>query len=336
MRAQVGLLTIGRVDDAERSEVARHLTECPSCRSERDDIARVVGMLEVLRSASDIAPYDPLASPAVTPPRPPAQLFGAPGTPSPRTTTAPLRPALESGGLSRPARDPVGHPAPVIVTPLRTDPPGRPASPPGASERLAPWPIETSRPMSRLPAPRQPAFAPALPYAPVAAIASRPDGYLPPRPTTGPLSRGPHSHRRPRRRSARFPVSLVLLTVTLTAGAVLAPWPPADGRAPVVATAASGDTAQVDLRAVLRGGGDSVRAELTVAGLAPGATYQVYVGTVHGDLELLGELPGVAGPADWSGVATVPIDDLAYLSVWEVGGQVVAAANVVKDPGRVV
>ncbi|MET8281661.1 hypothetical protein [Micromonospora sp. NPDC005174] len=176
----------------------------------------------------------------------------------------------------------------------------------------------------------------ALPYAPVAALPSRPDGYLPPRPATGPLSRGPHSHRRPRRRSARFPVSLVLLTVTLTAGAVLAPWPPADGRAPIVATAASGDTAQVDLRVVLRGGGDSVRVELTVAGLAPGATYQVYAGTVHGDLELLGELPGDAGPADWSGVAKVPVDDLAYLSVWEVGGQVVAAANVVEDLRRAV
>ncbi|MET8524151.1 hypothetical protein [Micromonospora sp. NPDC005172] len=176
----------------------------------------------------------------------------------------------------------------------------------------------------------------ALPYAPVAALPSRPDGYLPPRPATGPLSRGPHSHRRPRRRSARFPVSLVLLTVTLTAGAVLAPWPPADGRAPIVATAASGDTAQVDLRAVLRGGGDSVRVELTVAGLAPGTTYQVYAGTVHGDLELLGELPGDAGPADWSGVAKVPVDDLAYLSVWEVGGQVVAAANVVEDLRRAV
>ncbi|WP_433113025.1 hypothetical protein [Micromonospora sp. CA-246542] len=101
-------------------------------------------------------------------------------------------------------------------------------------------------------------------------------------------------------------------------------------------TAASGDAAQVDLRAVLRGGGDSVRVELTVVGLAPGTTYQVYVGTVHGDLELLGELPGDGGSTDWSGAATVPVDDLAYLSVWEVGGSVVAAANVVEDPEKAV
>ncbi|WP_433113028.1 hypothetical protein [Micromonospora sp. CA-246542] len=229
MRAQVGLLTIGRVDDAERSEVARHLTECSSCRSERDDIARVVGLLEVLRSAPGVSSYDSFASPAVARPRPPAQLFGAPGTPPP---SAPERTALPPGGPSRPALEPAGRPAPVVATPPWFEPQRRPVSPPGASERLVPRPVEAASPVSRVPAPPyraavpyRPAlsYRPALPYAPVAALASRPDGYLPPRPATGPLSRGPHSHRRPRRRSVRFPVSLVLLTVTLTAGAVLAP-----------------------------------------------------------------------------------------------------------------
>lgn len=118
--------------------------------------------------------------------------------------------------------------------------------------------------------------------------------------------------------------------MTLAAGAVLYPWPEVDTQDPVVATAASGATTEVTLRAVLRGEADGLGVELTVGGLTPGVSYQVYAATVDDDLNLLGEFTGAAGPVRWSGTAQVPVDDLAYLSVGEAGGRVLAAATVVR------
>ncbi|MEV4629524.1 hypothetical protein AB0J90_24995 [Micromonospora sp. NPDC049523] len=250
--------------------------------------------------------------------------------------------AFLAGAAQRPAPQPIDPPGPWFVE--RSAPfIGRPA--PQPIERPGPWFVE--RPASRSienarPEQGRPArpFSPAEPYpsviAPVVLYrpsrpASRQEGYLPPRPATGPLSIGPHSHRRPRRWSPAYAASAVVLTVALGAGAVLYVWSQADTRAPVVATATTGSTNEVTLRAVLRGEADGLGVELTVGGLTPGASYQVYAATADDDLNLLGEFTGAAGPVRWSGTAEVPVDDLAYLSVGEAGGgRVLAAATVVR------
>lgn len=290
MRANVSLLTIGRVSDAERAEVARHLTACPSCRSERDDIARVVDLLDVLRSGPGAllterpaAPPTGVAAPLLL--RPPAQQFGVPGaTVSARAPSYPLALASIPSAALAPAE------------------PGL-AAPPAAAAGPAPSP--------RVPRP--------------ASLTT-----LPPRPTTGRLSVGPHSHRRPRRWSPAITVSTVLLLVAVSAGTtVLYRASLANPPGPIVATAASQDAAGVDLRAVVRGGANSLGVELTVGGLVRDTHYQVYAATVDDELRLLGEITGGAAPVHWSGAADLPVDDLAYLSVSEAGGAMVAMATVV-------
>lgn len=285
MRARVSLLTIGRVSDTERTEVARHLTACQSCRSERDDIARVVDLLDVLRSAPGTLLREipaPVSTAVAVPPllRPPAQQFGVPAVAAPaRAQSYPL--AVAAVPSTEPARS---IPVAVVARPV-----ARPAS------------LTT----------------------------------LPPRPATGRLSIGPHSHRRPRRWSPAVAASSILLLAAVSAGTtVLFRAAQADLPGPIVATAASRDAAGVDLRAVVRGGTNDVGVELTVGGLVRDTSYQVYAATVDDELRLLGEITGGAGPVHWSGAADVPVDDLAYLSVSESGGAVVAMATVVHgSPG---
>jgi hypothetical protein len=271
MRAKVGLLTIGRVSDTERTEVARHLSDCPSCRSERDDIARVVDLLDVLRAA------------------PGTLLRELPAAPS-TTAAAPqlLRPTAQQFGV------------PVVTAPS--------------------YPLAVAAPV------------PAGSALPPAALVSCPASLtvLPPRPTTGRLSIGPHSHRRPRHWSPAVAFSSALLMVVVAAGTtVLYRASLADPPGPIVATAASSDASGVDLRAVVRGETSSLGVELTVGGLTRGTSYQVYVATVDDQLRLLGEITGGVGPVRWSGPADVAVDDLAYLSVSEANGAVVAMATVV-------
>lgn len=283
MRAKVGLLTIGRVSDTERTEVARHLSDCPSCRSERDDIARVVDLLDVLRSAPGTLLRELPAAPSTTVAarpllRPTAQQFGVPAVTAPSYPLAVATPA--SAGAARTASAAVAD---------------------------------------------RPALSPA-------ALVSRPASltFLPPRPTTGRLSIGPHSHRRPRHWSPAVAVSSALLMVVVAAGTtVLYRASLADPPGPIVATAASSDASGVDLRAVVRGETSSLGVELTVGGLTRGTSYQVYAATVDDQVRLLGEITGGVGPIRWSGPADVAVDDLAYLSVSEANGAVVAMATVV-------
>lgn len=283
MRAKVGLLTIGRVSDTERTEVARHLSDCPSCRSERDDIARVVDLLDVLRSAPGTLLRELPAAPSTTVAarpllRPTAQQFGVPAVTAPSYPLVVATPA--SAGAARTASAAVAD---------------------------------------------RPALSPA-------ALVSRPASltFLPPRPTTGRLSIGPHSHRRPRHWSPAVAVSSALLMVVVAAGTtVLYRASLADPPGPIVATAASSDASGVDLRAVVRGETSSLGVELTVGGLTRGTSYQVYAATVDDQVRLLGEITGGVGPIRWSGPADVAVDDLAYLSVSEANGAVVAMATVV-------
>lgn len=287
MRARVGLLTIGRVSDTERSEVARHLTDCPSCRSERDDIAQVVDLLDVLRSAPGAllrelpAPASTLVAPILL--RPPAQQFGVPGA-APRVSSYPL--------------------AIVALPAAETERPGPP------------------------PAPARSALSPVVLRSRQASLT-----YLPPRPATGPLSVGPHSHRRPRRWSPAFTVASTLLALAVAAGTTaLYRASQANPPGPIVATAVSSDAAGLDLRAVVRGERSGLGVELTVGGLVDGSSYQVYATTVDDRLSLLGELTGGVGQVRWSGTADVSVNDLAYLSVSQAGGGTAATARVVRDP----
>ena len=159
------------------------------------------------------------------------------------------------------------------------------------------------------------------------------EGYLPPRPTTGPLARGPHSHRK--QRSRRRAVAAVGLTGVLAAALgttlLVRAWSGTSGPGPVVAMASTeDDTSGVGMSAVLYEADGHVSVRLTADGLTPGAIYQLYAVNDDGEDMLLGQLTGDPGGATYSGDIELPVDDLWYFSVREVDGALSVSANVVK------
>ncbi|MGC4879751.1 zf-HC2 domain-containing protein [Micromonospora sp. DT43] len=160
------------------------------------------------------------------------------------------------------------------------------------------------------------------------------EGFLPPRPTTGPLSRGPHSHRRPRsrRRRAGAAVGLTgLLALALSTALLLEPFSGADSPGPAVAMATTEDAASgVELSAVLYDDDGQVTMRVSTDGLAPGASYQLWAVTREGEELLLGGLNGEPGGGTYAGDVAVSVDDLSQLSVRQVEGGVLVTADVIK------
>ncbi|MDP9796096.1 anti-sigma-K factor RskA [Catenuloplanes nepalensis] len=157
------------------------------------------------------------------------------------------------------------------------------------------------------------------------------EGYLPPRPATGPLARGPHSHRRQRsRRRTRVLVVAGVLVAAVGTSLLVRPLlteePP-----PVVAVASIDDEASgVAVSALLYEEDGRVSVRLTADGLTPGTAYQLFVVQDDGTDLLLGALSGDPGGGTFSGDVPLPVDALWYFSVREVDGALTVSANVVE------
>jgi hypothetical protein len=203
----------------------------------------------------------------------------------------------------------------------------------------APRPAPVATPPRSVPAPeRKPAAPPVVAEKPVAPtpVLSQPriavgEGYLPPRPATGPLARGPHSHRRARRKRLRIAVGLSgALVVALGAVFVIRPWDAAGGLGPVIAVAASGDAGSgVQINAVIYDDGGQASVRLTAEGLDPAVNYQLFAVTGDGEDLLLGQLTGEPGGGAYAGEIALPVNDLWSFSVRQVDGTIMISAEVV-------
>jgi len=94
MRSMIGFLSLGRLTEAERRAVTGHLESCLSCRTERDEVDRVVSLLGLLSTADvsdlvgDLDPAEATApSPAVAADR---QIRCGEGNRRPRPAAGPL------------------------------------------------------------------------------------------------------------------------------------------------------------------------------------------------------------------------------------------------------
>ncbi|MDR7274257.1 zf-HC2 domain-containing protein [Catenuloplanes atrovinosus] len=297
MRTLVGFLALDRLADAERDGVLAHLETCEACRAERDEVERIVAILGRL-SPDDVR--DLITE------------FG-PGPAAAARAPLPGDELFGAPGAPRPA---------LVAAPPRTPPLALPAAPvPPAARPVVP--AARAVPESR----------PAIAAPPRIGVG---EGYLPPRPATGPLARGPHSHRRARRTRLRAAVGLSgALVVALGAVLVIRPWGTADELGPIAAVAATADDASgMGMNAVIYQEDGQASVRLTADGLAPDTRYQLYVVTGDGEELLLGQLSGEAGGGTYTGDIAVPVDDLWYFTVRQVDGSVMISANVVMgSPG---
>jgi hypothetical protein len=174
----------------------------------------------------------------------------------------------------------------------------------------------------------KPGPAPARPARDVRRIG---EGYLPPRPATGPLARGPHTHRpsRTRRRrtvtvSALAGVAVLVLSTVL----LLNPWTAGEHLGPVVAVAVAKDESSgVDVSATVYDEDGRASVRLTAEGLGLGV-YQLYAVPRSGSDLLLGRLSGAAGKNTFAGDIPVPAADLWYFSVRQVDGPLMIVATL--------
>ncbi|GAB7052331.1 zf-HC2 domain-containing protein [Catenuloplanes indicus] len=157
------------------------------------------------------------------------------------------------------------------------------------------------------------------------------EGYLPPRPATGPLARGPHSHRRQRsRRRTRVLVVAGVLVAAVGTSLLIRPLLTEDAP-PVVAVASiDDDVSGVAVSAVLYEEDGRVSVRLTADGLTPGTAYELYAVQDDGTDLLLGGLTGDPDGGTFTGDLPLPVDQLWYFSVREVDGALTVSANVVE------
>ncbi|MFG2051443.1 zf-HC2 domain-containing protein [Micromonospora sp. NPDC048935] len=298
MRTSVGMLVLGLLSEVERRDVATHLDHCASCRAEREEIDHTVDTLGLLGAAHVRRLIADFGAVPAGPDRTP---------PGDHLFGAPgAAPARE-----RPAR----AEAPVVIV-RETHAVPRLGVPDDVH------PVNQARPATATDRYR----------------AGPGEGFLPPRPATGPLSRGPHSHRRPRSRRRRIGgvVGVTgLLAVALSTTLLIEPWKATDSPGPVVAVAATDDgVSGVEFSAVLYDDDGQVNLRVSTDGLAPDASYQLWALTTAGEELLLGRLNGTPGRGGYAGDVAVSVDDLSQLSVRQVDGGVLVTAEVVKGSPR--
>ncbi|MEU7588477.1 zf-HC2 domain-containing protein [Micromonospora sp. NPDC049230] len=298
MRTSVCMLVLGLLSELERHDVATHLDSCASCRAEREEIGHTVDTLGLLSATHVRRLIADFGAGPAEPDRTP---------PGDRLFGAPGAP---------PARD----------LPARTE------APVGI--------VRETRAVSRLGVPDD--VRPVTQARP-ATVSDRHragpgEGFLPPRPATGPLSRGPHSHRRPRSRRRRLGGVVGvsgLLAVALSTTLLVEPWHATDSPGPVVAVATTDDGASgVEFSAVLYDDDGQVNLRVSTDGLAPDASYQLWALTTAGEELLLGRLNGTPGRGGYAGDVAVSVDDLSQLSVRHVDGGVLVTAEVIKGSPR--
>ncbi|MGW0435130.1 sigma-70 family RNA polymerase sigma factor [Micromonospora sp. NPDC003197] len=158
------------------------------------------------------------------------------------------------------------------------------------------------------------------------------EGFLPPRPPTGPLSRGPHSHRsRPGRRPVRVALLAIGMAIIIGAGSlfVLTDSTRHPSPSPVVAFASAEDIIYgIHLTAVIYGGEGGATVRLTTGGLGVHTPCQLFAVTTDGAELVLGQLTCGDDGGQYVGPVTIPVDQLRSFIIRQLDGTVMVEADV--------
>ena len=317
--AALALYLLGALDEAERIAFEAHLAGCGECLSAAGEMGSVTSALGGL----DAADWDDLGGlPEFVPP---AEFTPPPGrtpasTPVPPTdltpVTGPDAPALPAVPRQPPPGDAPEAPTAVGADPsvdvTSTAPPGEPggaAAPRGARRGTGPRAADTGRPAGSRPA------------------GSRPGGG---RPGTASGAGGtrPADQARRRRLMLWGGVAAALVAVVLAGG--IAAVTGFGGRSGVVLTATGEAPAQgVSLSVAIttdEGRGSTIR--ITATGLRQGLRYRLFAVTRDGTTHVVRDWTASTGPQEVTGELSLPVAELAFVTVGLVDGTAVVTAPI--------
>ncbi|MEU1603153.1 zf-HC2 domain-containing protein [Micromonospora matsumotoense] len=316
--AALALYLLGALDEADRIAFEAHLAGCTECLSAAGEMGSVTSALGGL----DAADWDDLGGlPEFVPP---AEFTPPPGR-TPASTPVPPTDLTPAAGPDAPAppavpRQPPPADAPGAPTAAGADPsvdatsaapPGEPggAAPRGARRGTGPRPADTGRPAGSRPA------------------GSRPGGG---RPGTASAAGGtrPADQGRRRRLMLWGGVAAALVAVVLVGG--VAAVTGFGGRSGVVLTATGEAPAQgVSLSVAIttdEGRGSTIR--ITATGLRQGLRYRLFAVTRDGATHVVRDWTASTGPQEVTGELSLPVAELAFVTVGLVDGTAVVTAPI--------
>lgn len=321
--AALALYLLGALDDAERVAFEAHLAGCDECLAAAGEMGGVTSALGGL----DAADWDDLAG--LTPEFPLPPEFGPPPD---RAQVAP------PAGLP-PAAPPSAGPPPG--PPSADPPPVGPPSPTGSGGPTAPVPVARppadSPPPADVPpdpqsgtpvaAPRPSARRGAGPRTTGRGAGSRPGGD---RPATASGTGGtrPAGPARRRRMVLWGGVAAALVAVVLAGGTAVVTG--LGDRSGVVLTATGEAPAEgVSLSVAIttdEGRGSTIR--ITATGLRQGLRYRLFAVTRDGATHVVRDWTASTGPQEVTGELSLPVADLAFVTVGLVDGTAIVTAPI--------
>ncbi|MGC5663353.1 zf-HC2 domain-containing protein [Micromonospora sp. WMMD723] len=352
--ATLALYLLGALDDADRVAFENHLAGCDECLAAAGEMGGVTSALGGLDAADwdDLAgltpefplppgfgpPADPRAHPAppADPPSsglPPGPLSVDPPPAGPPSSTGSGRPAAPVP-VARPPADPPPAPAadggPVTPAadggppaPAGSDLPPAPAADTGPPADVAPVP-QSGTPVA---APRRGDRRGAGPRTTGRGAGSRPGGD---RPATAPGPGGtrPADPARRRRTVLWAGVAAALVAVVLAGG--IAAVTGFGDRSGVVLTATGEAPAEgVSLSVAIttdEGRGSTIR--ITATGLRQGLRYRLFAVTRDGVTHVVRDWTASTGPQEVTGELSLPVADLAFVTVGLVDGTAIVTAPI--------
>ncbi|MEV0940945.1 zf-HC2 domain-containing protein [Micromonospora wenchangensis] len=333
--AALALYLLGALDDADRVAFEAHLAGCDECLAAAGEMGGVTSALGGL----DAADWDDLAG--LTPEFPLPPEFGPPPD---RTPAAPPVGPPPPTGSDQPAA-----PVPVARPPADSPPPapaaaGGPVTPaadggPATAAGSAPTPAPTADagPLADMPpdpqsgtpvaAPRRSARRGAGPRTTGRGAGSRPGGD---RPATASGTGGtrPADPARRRRMVLWGGVAAALVAVVLAGGTAVVTG--LGDRSGVVLTATGEAPAEgVSLSVAIttdEGRGSTIR--ITATGLRQGLRYRLFAVTRDGVTHVVRDWTASTGPQEVTGELSLPVADLAFVTVGLVDGTAIVTAPI--------
>ncbi|MFJ8688721.1 zf-HC2 domain-containing protein [Micromonospora wenchangensis] len=319
--AALALYLLGALDDADRVAFEAHLAGCDECLAAAAEMGGVTSALGGL----DAADWDDLAGLTPEFPLPPG--FGPPPDHGQAPTTPPSAalPPVEPPPVDLPPPTGSGEPA----TPVARPPVGGPASAAAPAADAEPLTDVPPDPQAGAPvgAPRRGGRRGAGPRTTGRGAGSRPGGD---RPATAAGTGGtrPDDPVRRRRMVLWGGVAAALVAVVLAGGiAVVSGF---GDRSGVVLTATGEAPAEgVSLSVAIttdEGRGSTIR--ITATGLRQGLRYRLFAVTRDGVTHVVRDWTASTGPQEVTGELSLPVADLAFVTVGLVDGTAIVTAPI--------
>ncbi|WP_168222507.1 MULTISPECIES: zf-HC2 domain-containing protein [unclassified Micromonospora] len=340
--AALALYLLGALDDADRVAFEAHLAGCDECLSAAGEMGGVTSALGGL----DAADWDDLAG--LTPEFPLPPEFGPPPDRAQAPATPPPVDPLSGGPPSVDPPPPTGSGEPATPVPVARPPADEPAAPVPVARPPAdslptsptadggpvtadgPAPAVDAEPLTEVPpvaAPRRGARRGAGPRTTGRGAGSRPGGD---RPATASGTGGtrPADPSRRRRMVLWGGVAAALVAVVLAGGiAVVSGF---GDRSGVVLTATGEAPAEgVSLSVAIttdEGRGSTIR--ITATGLRQGLRYRLFAVTRDGVTHVVRDWTASTGPQEVTGELSLPVADLAFVTVGLVDGTAIVTAPI--------